>query len=108
MKTAFRKRLVCIVILLLSLPVCACGEGAGGGEYTDRQVDVYRAVDPLENTRDGTIAGGGDKNTWCDCKHAKPTGRVFKRWVIEGYVYYRDVELKCPDCGEISYRSKMF
>ena len=54
------------------------------------------------------VTGGGIQNTWCDCKHAKPTGVVIKRWVIEGYVYYRDVELKCPDCGEISYRSKLF
>ena len=42
------------------------------------------------------------------CKHAKPTGNVYVRWVIEGLVYHRDVELKCPVCGEISYRSKMF
>ncbi|MBR2822339.1 MAG: hypothetical protein IKE24_01420 [Clostridia bacterium] len=42
------------------------------------------------------------------CKHAKPTGVVIKRWIIKGVVYYRDVQLKCPDCGEIFYRSKLF
>lgn len=69
---------------------------------------------PMQQMRELTtselanITGGGDKNTWCDCKHAKPTGVVIKRWVVKGYVYYRDVQLKCPDCGEISYRSKLF
>lgn len=68
-------------------------------------------VNDLEGVRELTdaelikIAAGG---CYGGCKHAKPTGNVYVRWVIEGLVYYRDVELKCPVCGEISYRSKMF
>ena len=57
----------------------------------------------LTNSELDLVAGGH-----CNHHNQKKTGKVIKHWIIEGAVYWKEIEYCCPDCGKVSVRYHYF